>query len=136
MNTGNCWSPYLGKVTRHGKYLLNTEFKNLNKSTGKLEADCRFMTEECILEMLSSEKLEKVKSVAKSCNIVTKGSKLDILSKIKEVINKNDTNFKKVFSKLWSHSGAWLSFSCPHGIVYYLKFLLRAESWRDYVDGL
>ena len=56
--------------------------------------------------------------------------------KIKEVINKNDDKFKKVFSKLWGHSGGWLSFSCPHGIVYYLKFLLRAESCRDYVDGL
>ena len=99
----NCWSPYLGKATRHGNNLLNTEFKKVNKSTGKLEADCRFMTEERILEMLSSEKLKKVKSVAKSCNIATKGSKLDILLKIKEVINKNDAKFKKVFSKLWSH---------------------------------
>ena len=115
----NCWSPYLGKATRHGNNLLNTEFKKVNKSTGKLEADCRFMTEERILEMLSSEKLKKVKSVAKSCNIATKGSKLDILLKIKEVINKNDAKFKKVFSKLWGHSGGWLSFSCPHGIVYY-----------------
>ena len=94
----NCWSPYLGKATRHGNNLLNTEFKKVNKSTGKLEADCRFMTEERILEMLSSEKLKKVKSVAKSCNIATKGSKLDILLKIKEVINKNDAKFKKVSS--------------------------------------
>ena len=68
----NCWSPYIGKATRHGNDLLNTEFKKLNKSTGKLEADCRFMTEERILEMLSSKKLKKVKSVAKSCNIATK----------------------------------------------------------------
>ena len=29
-----------------------------------------------------------------------------------------------------------MSFSCPYGIVYYLKFLLIAESCRDYVDGL
>ena len=29
-----------------------------------------------------------------------------------------------------------MSFSCPHGIAYYLKFLLRAENCRDYVDGL
>ena len=77
------------------------------------------MTEERILEMLSSEKLKKVKSVAKSCNIATQGSKLDILLKIKEVINKNDAIFKKVFFKLWGHSGSWLSFSCTHGIVYY-----------------
>ena len=61
---------------------------------------------------------------------------MEILLKIKEVINKNDGKFKKSFSKLWGHSGGWLSFSCPHGIVYYLKFLLRAESCRDYVDGL
>ena len=53
-----CWSPYLGKATRHGKDLLNTEFKKLNKSTGKLEADCLFMTEERIFEMLSFEKLK------------------------------------------------------------------------------
>ena len=70
----------------------------MNKSTGKLAADYRFMTEERILEMLCSEKLKKVKSVAKSCNIATKGSKLDILLKIKEVINKNDAKFKKVSS--------------------------------------
>ena len=86
----NCWSPYLGKATRHRNNLLNTEFKKVNKSTGKLEADCRFMTEERTLEMLSFEKLKKVKSVAKSCNIATKGS----LLKIKEVINKNDAKFK------------------------------------------
>ena len=114
----------------------NTKFKKYNKSTGKLEADCRFMTEERILQMLSSEKLKKVKSVAKSCNIAAKGSKLEILLKFKEVINKNDAIFKKVSSKLWGHSVGCLSFSCPHGIVYYLKFLLRVESCRDYVDGL
>ena len=36
---------------------------------------------------------------------------------------------------MWGHSGGWLSFSCLHGVVYCLKFLLRAESCRDYVDG-
>ena len=25
---------------------------------------------------------------------------------------------------------------CPHGVVYYLKFLLRSESSRDDIDGL
>ena len=45
-------------------------------------------------------------------------------------------NFAKSFSKIWCHSRGWLSFSCPHGVVYYLKFLLGSESSRDYVDGL
>ena len=93
------------------------------------------MTEERILETLSSEKF-KVKSVAKSCNIATKESKLDIFFKIKEVIHKNDAKFKNIFSKFWGHPGSCLSFSCPNDIVYYLKFLLRAESCRYYVDGL
>ena len=48
----NCWSPYLGKATRHGNNLLNTEFKKVNKSPGKLEADCCFMIEERIPEIL------------------------------------------------------------------------------------
>ena len=55
------------------------------------------MTEERILEMLSSEKLKKMKSVAKSCNVATKGSKLDILLKIKEVIKKMMQNSKRFF---------------------------------------
>ena len=114
----NCWSPYLGKATRHGNNLLNTEFKKVNKSTGKLEADCRFMTEERILEMLSSEKLKKVKSVAKSCNIDTKGSKLDILLKIKKVINKNYAKFKKVFQ----NCGATREAGC-HFFAYKASFI-------------
>ena len=63
----NCWSPYLGKATRHGNNLLNTEFKKVNKSTGKLEADCRFMTEEGILEsflLKNSKRLSPSQSLA------------------------------------------------------------------------
>lgn len=33
-------------------------------------------------------------------------------------------------------TGGWLSASCPHGVVYGLKFCLRAESPRDHVDLL
>ena len=43
---------------------------------------------------------------------------------------------REIYSKIWGHSGGWLSFSCPHGVAYYLKFLLRSESSRDYVDRL
>ena len=54
----------------------------------------------------------------------------------KELISDNDEKFKKTFSKLWGCSGGWLSGTCPHGVVYVLKFVLRAESPRDYVDVL
>lgn len=31
-------------------------------------------------------------------------------------------------------TGGWLSFSCPHGVVYVYKHVLRAESVRDFAD--
>ena len=93
------------------------------------------MTEERILEMLTNDSYLKVKNTAKSCKLPTTG-KMDIIMRLKNAIANNDNNFKKLFSKLWGHSGGWLSFSCQHGIVYYLKFILRAESPCDYVDGL
>ena len=49
---------------------------------------------------------------------------------------KNDDKFKKAFNKLWGCSGGWASGTCPHGVVYALKFLIRSESPCDYVDIL
>ena len=34
------------------------------------------------------------------------------------------------------HVGGWASASCPHMVVYCIKFVLRGESPRDYVDML
>ena len=94
------------------------------------------MTEELILEMLTNHFYLKLKNTAKSCKLPTTTSRMDIVMRVKNAIATNDNNFKKLFSKLWGHSGGWLPFSCQYGIVYYLKFILRAESLRDYVDGL
>ena len=86
------------------------------------------MTEERILEMLSSDSFRKVKTYAKTCNVSTKGNKLDIIMRIESAITRDDEKYKKLFSKMWGHSCGWLTFSCPHGIVYYLQFILRSES--------
>lgn len=34
------------------------------------------------------------------------------------------------------HVGGWLSASCPHKVVYAIKFVLRTEGPRDYIDLL
>ena len=94
------------------------------------------MTEERILEMLTNYSYLKVINTTKSCQLPTTGSKMDIIMRLKNAMANNDNNFKKLFSKLLGHSVGGLSFSCQHGIVYYLKFILRVESPRDYVDGL
>ena len=51
--------------------------------------------------------------------------------RIKAAALKDGKKIRKIFSKIWGHSGGRLSFSCPHGVVYYLS-----ESSCDYVDGL
>ena len=94
------------------------------------------MNEERLLEMLSNDTLKKVKKAARSCNVSTIGSKIDIIMRIKTAILTDDSKFRKIFSNIWGNSGGWLTFSCLHGVVYYLKFLLRSESSRDYIDGL
>ena len=94
------------------------------------------MTEERILEMLTNDSYLKVKDTAKSYKLPTTCSKMDTIMRLKNAMANNDNNFKKLFSNLSGHSRGWLSFSCQHGTVYYLKFILRAESPRDYVDDL
>ena len=129
------WAPYLGPFTRADDIVLNTEHRKINKGNGKLEEECREMSQERILEMLSNDSYLQVKNTAKRCKISTAGSKIDIIMRLKSVLTRDEEKFNKIFTKMWGHAGGWLSFSCPHGVVYYLKFLLRAESCRDYVDG-
>ena len=75
-----------------------------------------------------------MKSFSRSLGCSPSGSKLDIILRIRNAISKSDANFKKAFSKYWGCSGGWVSATCPHGIIYALKFVLRAESPRDYID--
>ena len=53
---------------------------------------------------------------------------------VKHAISKDDAKFKKAFKQLWGCSGGWVSGTCPHAIICALKFVLRAENPRDYVD--
>ena len=130
------WAPYMNEKSRNSSVMLNTEYKKISVDTGTMEEDFREMSEERILELLSHGTVKDVQLNARRCNVSDKGSKYDILFRIKEAIKKDTESFKKVFSKLWGHSGGWLTFSCLHGIVYYVKFLVRAESCRDYIDGI
>ena len=49
-------------------------------------------------------------------------------------MQKDNQKCEKAFTKLWGCTGGWVSATCPHGIVYALKFVLLAESPCDYVD--
>ena len=126
----------LGKKTRKSKNILNTEHCKVNPVTKILEKDCREITEERLSELLSQSSVAELIKLDKKLGGGEIGSKLDLILNIKKIITKDETQFNKAFCKIWGYSGGWISALCPHGIVYALKFVLRAESPRDYVDLL
>lgn len=60
---------------------------------------------------------------------------MDLLIRLREEM-KTRHSYDKVFQKIWGASGGWSVILCPHGVVYSLKFNLRAESPRDFGDLL
>ena len=130
------WAPFISRKTRKGDFVLNTEHRKVNRKTGELEKDCRDITEERLMELLQDRTYAEVQSFARSLGAQPKGSKLDLIMKIKNFISKDQEKFQKAFSKLWGCSGGWVSGACPHGVIYTLKFVLRSESPRDYADLL
>ena len=128
------WSPYIGRMTRKSSLLFNTEHRKIDRSSGELEGDCREITEERLLEVLQNSTVKEVQSFASSLGFKGKGSKLVIIMQVKNAMAKDDSKFKKAFHKMWGSSGGWVSGPCPRGVIYALKFVLRAESPRDYID--
>ena len=95
----NC-APYIVKKTRRNKLLINTEHRKVSRHAQELEIDCREVTEERILELLSQSKASDVAKLAKTLGLKNCGSKLDAIIKIKSLISDNDEKSKKTFSKL------------------------------------
>lgn len=89
----------------------------------------------------------------------SKGSRMDLILRFRSEMQ-NRQSYNKIFQKIWGasgerdwfsmlkkftcslnfffffFSGGWSIVLCPHGVVYSLKFNLRAESPRDFVDLL
>ena len=127
------WSPYIGKNARVGDYVVNSEHRKIHRDTGAPEADCREISAERLIEELFESKTNGIKKLARKVNVSTKGSKLDIIGRIKASLGEDSARFNKVLTKRFGRSGGWLTVACKHGIIYAVKFLLRAESPRDYI---
>ena len=115
-----------------------TEHQKINKGSGELEQGTREMTEERLLELLYQEKANSVRGFGKSLGIKNcdKQQKHEIIRKIRDHIIKDNNKFNKIFRKFWGTSGGYLTGVCPHKVVYFVKFLVRAEGRRDYIDLL
>ena len=96
------WSPFIGRHTRKGPLLLNTEHRKVSRSTGELESDCREISEERLLELLHNYTYKEVNEIAQSISTPPRGSKLDVIMQIKQAISKDDEKFKKASNKILS----------------------------------
>ncbi len=126
------WAPYIGPQTRGSRFLYNTEYEKVTRpETG----DHNPVPDEVITHLLADEKLENVRRFCRILGLKAEGSKLDMLCRLRDK-SLSKAKFDHAYTKLYGHSGGWLSSTCPHNITYAVKFLLRSESPRDYVDIL
>ena len=130
------WSPYMGRFTRSNTLMVNTEHRKSSKQSGEIEADCRELSEDHLIEFMHKEKAVEIRQIARKAGVSDKGSKLDIINRVQRALHGDKAKFNKIFKKLWGCSGGWLTITCPHGIIYGVNFLLRLESPIDYIDML
>ena len=116
--------------------MYNSESRKIHWETGEIEIDCRELSEERLIETMFESKLNDLRKLARKVGVSCKGRKLDIINRINDGLGSRNEKFNKVFQKFVGCSGGWLTVACPHGIIYAVKFLLRGESPRDYLDVL
>ncbi|XP_030269804.1 uncharacterized protein LOC115580079 isoform X2 [Sparus aurata] len=126
------WAPWIGKNTQTDN-VLNSEFEKVSHSKSSAEAELSIVSEDRLTDELMKQKVSTVRKLCKACNLDDKGSRMDLLTRLRDEM-KNRHTYDKIFQKIWGASGGWSVILCPHGVVYSLKFNLRAESPRDFTD--
>ena len=127
------WAPFIGKKTRK-EVVLSTEF--LKGAVDDSEDKYLKCLSEESLENLVDTKVEVLKEMCEGCGINTKSkSRFQLQMSLKSAL-KSAADIDKFFFKVWHASGGLLTGTCPHGVVYAFKSLLKAESTRDYGDIL
>ncbi|XP_042249063.1 uncharacterized protein LOC121884358 isoform X2 [Thunnus maccoyii] len=127
------WAPWIGKETRKSDSVLNTEFKKM--PTSETAGELSSVTADRLCEDLLKQNEATLRSLCKSSSVDSSGSRADLIFRLREKV-KNQQTYVKVHQSIWGTSGGWCVVSCPHGIVYSLKFNLQTESPRDFADLL
>ncbi|KAG9260614.1 hypothetical protein AMEX_G10618 [Astyanax mexicanus] len=129
------WAPWIGRHTRSTSMVLNTEYSKVHTARTPDEASDFNITEDRLTDEILKLKMEAVRSLCKQCGIDSKGSRMDLVMRLRQEMQTRGT-YDKIFSKVWGASGGWAVVTCPCAIVYAVKFNLRAESPRDFADIL
>ncbi|XP_032415485.1 uncharacterized protein LOC116717915 [Xiphophorus hellerii] len=128
------WSPWIGPQTRRSDILINTESEKVHLPDSDSDVD-QFLTEERLADEVLNLKLPEIRRLCSQCGIDSRGSKMDLVLRLRDKMASRAT-YNKVFEKVWGASGGWAVITCPCGIIYSVKFNLRAESPRDFADLL
>uniref|UniRef100_A0A8C9Z7V2 HMG domain-containing protein n=1 Tax=Sander lucioperca TaxID=283035 RepID=A0A8C9Z7V2_SANLU len=119
--------------TRRSNTVLNTEFLKAQGPRNSAEADDINITEDRLSNELMNLKVDAVRTLCKECDPC--GSKIDLILRLRTEMQ-NRQAYDKVFQKIWGASGGLAAIMCPCGVLYSLKFNIRAEGPRDFADML
>ncbi|CAJ1071563.1 uncharacterized protein LOC112141289 isoform X2 [Xyrichtys novacula] len=129
------WAPWIGGQTRRGNIVFNTEFAKVPLKTSSADPQLGDLPEDHLVDELLKQKVSTIRNLCKTCNLDTMGSRIDLVNQLRDEMKSRQT-YDKVFQSIWGASGGWSVIMCPHGIVYSVKYNLRAESPRDFADML
>ncbi|XP_051787215.1 uncharacterized protein LOC114656598 [Erpetoichthys calabaricus] len=129
------WAPWIGPQTRASHIVANTEYAKVHVSNKSQDEGDIDITEERLTDEVMNLKVNTIRKLCRQCKLDSKGSKMDLVMRLRSKMQTRST-YDKVFQKVWGASGGWAVIMCPCGVVYSVKFNIRAESPKDYADML
>ncbi|CAM4299460.1 unnamed protein product [Leuciscus chuanchicus] len=97
------WAPWIGPLTRASKKVLNTEYAKLTAKKSVVEQADIDISEERLSSELMNLKVDALRKLVKECGVDSKGSKMDLLLRLREEMKTRST-YDKVFQKVWGAS--------------------------------
>ncbi|KAL1268538.1 hypothetical protein QQF64_033901 [Cirrhinus molitorella] len=95
------WAPWIGHKTRMDHSVLNTEFAKVATSkVTSAEAQMISVSEDRLVDELMKQKVGVVRKLCKACNIDSKGSCMDLISRLRAEMQ-NRQSYDKMFQKTW-----------------------------------
>ncbi|XP_048854193.1 uncharacterized protein LOC125721990 isoform X2 [Brienomyrus brachyistius] len=98
------WAPWIGPMTRKSDKVLNTEHEKMSGVKSSTEVALTLVSEDRLVDELMKQKVSTVRKLCKACNVCSKGSRTDLVIRLREEMKTRQT-YDKVFQKIWGASG-------------------------------
>ena len=125
------WAPWIGRRCRKSNMVTNSEHRKVHLTSSDSDGSEEVVSEDVLFSLLSNKQGAEIKKLCREAGVSPNGTILDCVLRLRSKLS-NRIVYDKVFSKIWGASGGWLRMFCQHGISYYIKSLLRAESPHDH----